>query len=113
MQDVLSIARTTAALHEVSVVVCDNAYIRALNKQWLGINEATDVLSFEMADDVDAVRRLAQACMVCCKSAGSKPCLTNDRLSPRMPAWVCLVVVRRAVSGHLHVHTCASMLRAG
>ena len=37
------------------MVICDNEYIRALNKQWLGIDEPTDVLSFEMADDVDEV----------------------------------------------------------
>ncbi len=32
---------------EVSVLFCDDAFIRALNKQFRGIDEPTDILSFE------------------------------------------------------------------
>jgi ssRNA-specific RNase YbeY (16S rRNA maturation enzyme) len=32
-------------------VLCNDAYIRALNKKWLGEDAPTDVLSFEMGED--------------------------------------------------------------
>ena len=35
----------------VSVLVCDNAAIRELNRQWRGIDKETDVLSFPMEDE--------------------------------------------------------------
>ena len=38
---------------EISVVLCDNQYIRDLNGQYLGKNEATDVLSFPMDSEED------------------------------------------------------------
>lgn len=37
---------------ELSVVLCDDAFIRDLNKEWRGVDGATDVLSFEMGGDV-------------------------------------------------------------
>jgi len=33
---------------ELSLVLCDDSYIRRLNKEWRGIDAATDVLSFDM-----------------------------------------------------------------
>lgn len=36
---------------EVSLVLCDDEYIRALNKEWRNVDKATDVLAFEMGDD--------------------------------------------------------------
>lgn len=36
---------------EVSVTFCDNEYIRALNKEYRGIDRHTDVLSFPMYDN--------------------------------------------------------------
>lgn len=36
----------TAKVVELSVVLCGDEYIRELNNEWLGKNEATDVLSF-------------------------------------------------------------------
>ncbi len=35
---------------EVSVTLCDNAYIRKLNKEYRGKDKATDVLSFPLYD---------------------------------------------------------------
>ena len=37
----------------VSVTLCDNEYIRALNKRYRGKDKPTDVLSFPMYDDGD------------------------------------------------------------
>ena len=34
--------------HELSLVVCDNATIRRLNRRWRGMDRATDVLSFPL-----------------------------------------------------------------
>lgn len=39
---------------ELSLVLCDDAFIRALNRQWRGIDDATDVLSFAMGEGEDA-----------------------------------------------------------
>lgn len=36
---------------EVSVTLCDNAYIRKLNKKYRGVDKHTDVLSFPMYED--------------------------------------------------------------
>ena len=36
---------------ELSVVLCDDAHIRELNKAWRGMDQATDVLSFEMEEE--------------------------------------------------------------
>jgi probable rRNA maturation factor len=36
---------------DISVVFCDDAEIRALNKTWRGLDEATDILSFPLGDD--------------------------------------------------------------
>lgn len=38
---------------ELSVVLCDDAHIQELNKEWRGIDSPTDVLSFEMGGDFD------------------------------------------------------------
>ncbi len=37
----------------LSMVMCDDAYIRSLNQQYRGKDYATDVLSFEMPDEMD------------------------------------------------------------
>lgn len=36
---------------ELSVVLCDDAHIQELNREWRGIDAPTDVLSFEMDYD--------------------------------------------------------------
>lgn len=36
---------------ELSIVLCDDAFIQALNKQWRGKDAPTDVLSFPMEED--------------------------------------------------------------
>ena len=38
---------------EISVVLCDDAFIQDLNNQWRGEDKATDVLSFPMVEDLD------------------------------------------------------------
>jgi probable rRNA maturation factor len=38
--------------HELSVVLCDDDHIQALNLEWRRKDAATDVLSFPMGDDV-------------------------------------------------------------
>jgi rRNA maturation RNase YbeY len=38
---------------ELSVVLCDDRHIRELNREWRGVDKATDVLAFEMNDGVD------------------------------------------------------------
>jgi len=35
---------------EISIIICDNAYIRDLNKRFRGSDEATDVLSFSQRE---------------------------------------------------------------
>jgi len=37
---------------ELSLVLCDDEYIRGLNREWRNVDAATDVLAFEMDDDV-------------------------------------------------------------
>ena len=45
----------SAGQAELSVVLCDDAHIRALNAEWRQKDESTDVLSFPMdADDIPA-----------------------------------------------------------
>ena len=34
---------------EISILLCDDAFIRALNRQWRGLDKATNVLSFPSA----------------------------------------------------------------
>ncbi len=36
----------SVADRELSLVLCDDAFVRSLNQQWRGIDRATDVLSF-------------------------------------------------------------------
>ncbi|MGA1845693.1 rRNA maturation RNase YbeY [Deferribacter abyssi] len=36
---------------EISIVLCDNAEIKGINKQFRGVDKPTDVLSFPMNDD--------------------------------------------------------------
>lgn len=36
---------------ELSLVLCDDAHIQSLNKEWRGVDAPTDVLSFELEDD--------------------------------------------------------------
>lgn len=38
--------RLIAREQELSIVLCDDAYIRELNREWRGIDAPTDVLSF-------------------------------------------------------------------
>lgn len=42
-----------AAPLELSLVLCDDAHIRELNREWRDIDAPTDVLSFELEDDED------------------------------------------------------------
>ena len=44
---------TPAAPMELSLVVCDDAHITELNREWRGVDGPTDVLSFELEDDED------------------------------------------------------------
>lgn len=39
---------------ELSVVLCDDPFIHALNRQWRGVDQPTDVLSFAMGEGEDA-----------------------------------------------------------
>ena len=46
---------------DLSVLICDDAFIRGLNRQYRDMDEATDVLSFEQGDpyrDADGEERL-------------------------------------------------------
>jgi rRNA maturation RNase YbeY len=47
------------ALHgdpaELSLLLCSDGYINALNTKWRGVQKATDVLSFPQDDDTDIV----------------------------------------------------------
>jgi probable rRNA maturation factor len=40
-----------AANAEISVILCDDAFIRALNREWRGHDEPTNVLAFPAGDD--------------------------------------------------------------
>lgn len=43
--------------HELSIVICDDEYMTAVNKEWRGLDRPTDVLSFEIPqDEYSAVR---------------------------------------------------------
>jgi ssRNA-specific RNase YbeY (16S rRNA maturation enzyme) len=43
--------------HELSIVLCDDEYMTAVNAEWRGQNKPTDVLSFELPqDEFDLVR---------------------------------------------------------
>lgn len=37
--------------HELSIVLCDDEYMAAVNNEWRGQNRPTDVLSFEIPHD--------------------------------------------------------------
>lgn len=53
--DALSLlTRVDFAHGELSVVLCDDPFIHALNKQWRGVDSPTDVLSFAMGEGEDA-----------------------------------------------------------
>ncbi len=39
---------------EISLVFCDNEAIQELNRDWRGINAATDVISFPMMDNLES-----------------------------------------------------------
>jgi probable rRNA maturation factor len=43
---------------ELSILLCDDAFIRALNLQWRGCDAATNVLSFPTPGDVAASRSI-------------------------------------------------------
>jgi probable rRNA maturation factor len=43
---------------EISVVFCDNNIIQELNRQWREIDAVTDVLSFPLLDDLNALREM-------------------------------------------------------
>lgn len=42
---------TCAEPHELSIVLCDDEYMTAVNNEWRGQNRPTDVLSFEIPHD--------------------------------------------------------------
>lgn len=46
--------RAELADAELSLVLCDDAFIHALNRQWRGVDAPTDVLSFAMGEGEDA-----------------------------------------------------------
>lgn len=49
-----------AETHELSIVLCDDEYMTAVNKEWRGLDRPTDVLSFEIPqDEYSAVRPLS------------------------------------------------------
>lgn len=45
---------------ELSLVLCDDAIIQDLNAEWRGVNEPTDVLSFEMGRDEDELTEMKE-----------------------------------------------------
>ena len=53
------LAREGVRRADVSVVFADDAFLRALNARWRGIDRATDVLSFTYLDDGTEARRRA------------------------------------------------------
>jgi rRNA maturation RNase YbeY len=61
-QNTVSTSQPCAEPHELSIVLCDDEYMAAVNKEWRGQNRPTDVLSFEIPhDEFSAVRRFARA----------------------------------------------------
>lgn len=48
------LARVDFVDGELSLVVCDDAFIHALNREWRGVDSPTDVLSFAMHEGEDA-----------------------------------------------------------
>lgn len=44
------LARAELSGAELSIVLCDDAFIHALNRQWRGVDASTDVLSFAMGE---------------------------------------------------------------
>ena len=62
-----------AAPLELSLVLCDDAHIQELNREWRGVDAPTDVLSFELEDDEEVeggaspeVRHALPACCHAC-----------------------------------------------
>jgi probable rRNA maturation factor len=54
---------------EVSVVVCDDEFIKALNKQYRGIDEPTDVLAFPFTNKASPPRRILGEIIVSLQAA--------------------------------------------
>uniref|UniRef100_A0A7S0P0T7 Uncharacterized protein n=1 Tax=Calcidiscus leptoporus TaxID=127549 RepID=A0A7S0P0T7_9EUKA len=50
--DALQILQAVNLTVELSLTLCDNAFMRALNAQWRGKDSSTDVLSFPVEDEV-------------------------------------------------------------
>lgn len=42
---------SVAEPHELSIVLCDDEYMTAVNREWRGLDRPTDVLSFEIPQD--------------------------------------------------------------
>jgi len=56
-----AVARTAPDLHEeaeISLVFCDDAFIRGLNQQWRGLDKPTNVLSFPTDEALSEARLL-------------------------------------------------------
>jgi hypothetical protein len=80
-----------AGPHELSVVLCNDSYMKQLNLEWRGKAEATDVLSYEMApSDFDAVRRQVLGSCVLQQHKLAPPALVQlrclRRRHPRVPS---------------------------
>jgi probable rRNA maturation factor len=43
----------SASKNKISFLLCDNAFIRTLNRRYLGENSSTDVLAFSLSDSQD------------------------------------------------------------
>eukprot|EP00965_Chrysotila_dentata_P226273 6195301-Pleurochrysis_carterae.AAC.2 len=72
--DALSLLRAAALDVELSLSLCDAAFITQQNKRWRGVDQPTDVLSFPVEDDVmigdvlicvDVAQRQAQVRLSC------------------------------------------------
>ncbi|ACB94700.1 rRNA maturation RNase YbeY [Beijerinckia indica] len=68
-----AVARAGIALHaeaEVSLLFCDDAFIRGLNHQWRGLDKPTNVLSFPSDEDLEDARLLGDIIIAFETSAG-------------------------------------------